>query len=144
MAHLAVYGNAYWRSTARTARSPSSGCSTPTACGPSSRTAQLRFRYTPRTGPQQMLTERRRRPRQGPVASTASSASRAVSQATRVLGLSDELVKHALAYFDTGAAGGTGRPAGVLRLGQGASDRATRSARRRWLQGGARGRTASW
>jgi phage portal protein BeeE len=38
-----------------------------------------------------------------------------------VLGLSDALVKHALSYFDSGAAGGTARPAGVLRLGEGAS-----------------------
>jgi HK97 family phage portal protein len=46
----------------------------------------------------------------------------AVSQAARVLGLSDELVKHALSYFDTGATGGTPRPAGVLRLGPEATD----------------------
>jgi HK97 family phage portal protein len=36
----------------------------------------------------------------------------AVTQASRVLGLSDELVRHALAYFESA----TPRPAGVLRL----------------------------
>jgi phage portal protein BeeE len=40
-----------------------------------------------------------------------------VSRASRVLGLSDELVKHALSYFDTGAP----TPAGVLKLAPEAS-----------------------
>jgi hypothetical protein len=40
-----------------------------------------------------------------------------VSRASRVLGLSDELVKHALSYFDTG----TPTPAGVLKLAPEAS-----------------------
>lgn len=38
-----------------------------------------------------------------------------------MLGLSDELVKHALSYFDDKAAGGTARHAGVLWMGEGAS-----------------------
>jgi HK97 family phage portal protein len=42
----------------------------------------------------------------------------AVSQASRVLGLSDELVKHALMYFESA----TPRPAGVLRLDAEASE----------------------
>jgi HK97 family phage portal protein len=41
----------------------------------------------------------------------------AVSQAARVLGLSDELVKHALGYFKVGdEIGGIHRPAGLLKV----------------------------
>jgi HK97 family phage portal protein len=50
----------------------------------------------------------------------------AVSQAARVLGLSDSLVKHAMAFFESG----TARPAGVVKIGPGASE----TARQRWIE----------
>ena len=81
---------------------------------------RLRFRYTPGRGPQRMLTTADVVMVRGLSVDGLSGLS-AVSQAAGVLGLSDELVKHALSYFDSKAAGGTARPAGVLRLGEDAS-----------------------
>ena len=104
MAHLAIYGNGYLGEVPRAAaRSSSSGCCTPSGSGPSSSGGQLRFRYSPAAPGRSSCSPTadvvhvrglsRRRPR---------SASRRSRRPRRVLGLCDELVKHALALLRHG------------------------------------------
>jgi HK97 family phage portal protein len=120
MAHLAVYGNGYLAKYRQAGEITQLGLLHPDRVRPELQDGRLRFRYTPGTGPQQLLTEADVVHVKGLSVDGLNGLS-AVSQAARLLGLSDELVKHALAYFDSKAAGGTARPAGVLRLGEGAS-----------------------
>jgi phage portal protein BeeE len=77
---------------------------------------QLRYRYDPPKGPQRMLSDADVVHVRGLSVDSLTGLS-AVSQAARVIGLSDELVKHALSYFTVRDDGGAHRPAGVLRLG---------------------------
>jgi HK97 family phage portal protein len=120
MAHLAVYGNGYLAKYRQAGEVVQLGLLHPERIRPELEGGRLRFRYTPGSGPQRMLSEADVVHVKGLSIDGLTGLS-AVSQAARVLGLSDELVKHALAYFDSKAAGGTARPAGVLRLGEGAS-----------------------
>jgi HK97 family phage portal protein len=120
MAHLAIYGNAFVAKYCQAGEIVQLGLLHPERIRPELAGGRLRFRYSPGTGPQQMLTEADVVHVKGLSVDGLTGLS-AVSQAARVLGLSDELVKHALSYFDTGAQGGTARPAGVLRLGEGSS-----------------------
>lgn len=120
LTHLAVYGNAYVAKYRTAGEIVQLGLLHPERVRPELEGGMLRFRYSPpQAGPQQLLTESDVAHVKGLSVDGLVGLS-AVSQASRVLGLSDELVKHALSYFDAGAAGGGGRPAGVLRLGQGA------------------------
>lgn len=120
MGHLAVWGNAYIAKYREAGEIAQLGLIHPDRIRPELQGGRLRFRYSPATGPQQLLTESDVVQVKGLSVDGLSGLS-AVSQASRVLGLSDELVKHALSYFDTGAQGGTARPAGILRMGDGAS-----------------------
>lgn len=121
MAHLAVYGNGYVAKYRQGGEIVQLGLLHPDRVRPELQGGQLRFRYSPPyTGPQQLLTTADVVHVKGLSVDGLTGLS-AVSQASRVLGLSDELVKHALSYFDTGAQGGTARPAGILRMGEDAS-----------------------
>jgi HK97 family phage portal protein len=120
MAHLAIYGNGYLAKYREDGEVSQLGLLHPERVRPELEGGRLRFRYTPGRGPQRMLTTADVVMVRGLSVDGLSGLS-AVSQAAGVLGLSDELVKHALSYFDSKAAGGTARPAGVLRLGEDAS-----------------------
>jgi HK97 family phage portal protein len=120
VAHLAIYGAGYIGKYRERGEIAQLGLLHPERVRPELDAGQLRFRYTPGGQPSRMLTTADVVYVKGLSIDGLNGLS-AVSQAARVLGLSDELVKHALSYFDTGASGGTARPAGVLRLGDGAS-----------------------
>ncbi len=122
MSHALCWGNAYLAKYRRADEVMQLGLLHPDRVRPELQDGVLRFRYSPpyTGGGQQLLTEADVVHVKGLSVDGLIGLS-AVQQASRVLGLSDVLVKHALAYFDTGAAGGTARPAGVLRLGEGAS-----------------------
>jgi HK97 family phage portal protein len=115
MSHLLIFGNAYIAKYRQAGEVSQLGLLDPQRVRPELENGRLRFRYSPGTGPQQMLTDADVIPIRGLSVDGLVGLS-AVSQASRVLGLSDELVKHALSYFDTGAKGGTARPAGILRV----------------------------
>jgi HK97 family phage portal protein len=116
MAHLAVYGAGYIGKYREAGEITQLGLLHPERVRPEIDAGELRFRYTPGGRPQQMLTTADVVYVKGLSVDGLNGLS-AVSQAARVIGLSDELVKHALSYFDTGAQGGTARPAGVLKVG---------------------------
>jgi len=115
MAHLAVHGNAYLGKYREQGEVRQLALLHPERVRPELKSGQPRFRYTPGTGPQQTLTQADVIHVRGLTVDGINGLS-AVQQAARVLGLSDELVKHALSYFDTKETGGTPRPAGVLRV----------------------------
>jgi HK97 family phage portal protein len=116
MSHVLCWGNAYVAKYRRGADVVGLGLLHPDRVRPELQNGQLFFRYSPNTGAQTLLTERDVVHVKGLSVDGLVGLS-AVQQCARVLGLSDELVKHALSYFDTG----TPTPAGVLRLGEGAS-----------------------
>jgi HK97 family phage portal protein len=120
MSHLAIYGNAYLAKYREQGEVTQLGLLHPERVRPELQGGQVRWRYTPGTGPQLLLTDADVIHVKGLSVDGLTGLS-AVTQAARVLGLSDELVKHALSYFDTGAQGGTARPAGILRMGPDAS-----------------------
>jgi HK97 family phage portal protein len=113
VAHLLIYGAGYLGKYREQGEITQLGLLHPERTRTELDAGQIRFRYSPGTGPQRMLTTADVVPVRGLSVDGLTGLS-AVSQAANVLGLSDELVKHALSYFDTG---GTARPAGVLRLG---------------------------
>jgi HK97 family phage portal protein len=118
MAHVLTWGNSYVAKYREQGEVTQLGLLHPERVRPELQGGQLRWRYTPGAGPQLLLTDADVIHVKGLSVDGLTGLS-AVSQAANVLGLSDELVKHALGYFDTGAMGGTARPAGVLRLGDG-------------------------
>ena len=97
MTHLAIHGNAFvakYRESGDVVQLPFS-----TREGPSrGRGGRLRFRYTPGARPQRLLSVRRDSRQRISVDGVRRYA---VSQASRVIGLSDELVKHALSFFNS-------------------------------------------
>jgi HK97 family phage portal protein len=111
MAHLLIYGNCYVGKFREAGEIVQLGLLHPERLRPERQDGRLKFRYSPPTGRQQLLTEADVVHVKGRSVDGLIGLS-AVSQAARVLGLSDELVKHALAYFESA----TPRPAGVLRL----------------------------
>jgi HK97 family phage portal protein len=118
MTHLAVYGNAYLAKYRSGGEVVQLGLLHPDRVRPELQDGRLRFRYNPpyTGGGQQLLTEADVVHVKGLSVDGLVGLS-AVSQASRVLGLSDELIKHALSFFDQGA----GAPAGVLRMSSDAS-----------------------
>ena len=120
MSHLAIWGNGYVAKYRSAGEITQVGLLAPDRIRPELEGGQLRYRYSPPTGNQQMLTTADVVQVKG-LSTDGLTGLTAVAQASRVLGLSDELVKHALSYFDSKAAGGTARPAGILRMGEGAS-----------------------
>jgi HK97 family phage portal protein len=128
MAHLAVYGAAYIGKYREQGEIVQLALLHPERVRPEREAGQVRFRYNPGGGPQRMLTDADVVYVRGLSVDGLNGLS-AVQQAARVLGLSDELVKHALSYFDTGAVGGTPRPAGVLRISEDYASSERQSAR---------------
>jgi HK97 family phage portal protein len=117
MTHLAVYGNGYIAKFRSAGETVQLGLIHPDRIRPELQGGQLRFRYSPTTGGQQLLTEADVVHVKGLSVDGLTGLS-AVSQASRVLGLSDELVKHAVGFFEQGK----GRPIGVLKLDPNASE----------------------
>ena len=112
MAHLAIYGAAYMGKYREQGEITQLGLLHPERVRPEIDAGKLRFRYTPGTGGQQLLTTADVVYVKGLSVDGLNGLS-AVSKAARVLNLSDELVKHALRYFESDVP----HPAGVLRLG---------------------------
>jgi HK97 family phage portal protein len=112
MTHLAVWGNAYLAKFREQGEVKQLGLLHPDRVRPELVDGQLRFRYDPPKGPQLLLTEADMIQIKGLSVDGVTGLS-AVTQAARVLGLSDSLVKHAMSFFEAT----TQRPAGVLRLG---------------------------
>jgi Phage portal protein len=122
MAHEVVYGAAYLAKYRQQGEIAQLGLLHPEQVWPELKNGRLRFRYDPGSGPQRLLTEAYVTYIRGLSMDGVHGLS-AVSQASRVLGLSDELVKHALAYFgyETGGVGDSmgafrPQPAGLLRV----------------------------
>jgi HK97 family phage portal protein len=114
MVHVVVWGNAFLAKYRRQGEVVQLGLLHPDRVRPEIVNGELRFRYDPPRGPQQVLTEADVVHVKGLSVDGVSGLS-AVGQAAKVLGLSDSLVKHALAFFQTD----TPRPMGVLRFGHG-------------------------
>jgi HK97 family phage portal protein len=112
MCHLAVWGAAYLAKFREQGEVTQLALIHPDRIRPELVDGQLRFRYTPGSGPQRLLTAADIVHIKGLSVDSLNGLS-AVSQAARVLGLSDSLVKHAMSFFEAK----TTRPAGVLRLG---------------------------
>ncbi len=100
MTHLAICGNAYLAKYRSGGEIVQLGLLHPDRVRPELQGGQLRFRYSPpyTRGPQQLLTEADVVHVKGLTVDGLVGLS-AVSQASRVLGLSDELVKHALSLL---------------------------------------------
>ena len=111
MGHLLIWGNAYVAKYRSGGEISQIGLLAPDRVRPELESGQLRYRYTPPTGAQQMLTTADVVHVKG-LSTDGLTGLSAVSQASRVLGLSDELIKHALAFFNSGAT----RPGGILKL----------------------------
>jgi HK97 family phage portal protein len=111
MAHLAVYGNGYIAKYREGGEITQLGLLHPDRIRPELEGGVLRFRYTPGGSAQRMLTTSDVTMVRG-LSMDGLTGLSAVSQAARVIGLSDELVRHALAFFERG----TERPAGVLQV----------------------------
>jgi HK97 family phage portal protein len=118
MAHLLLHGAAYLGKYREQGEVAQLGLLHPEQVWPELENGQLRFRYDPGSSPQQMLTEADVTYIKGLSVDGVHGLS-AVSQASRVLGLSDELVKHALSYFQVSDSGGVPRPAGLLKVAPG-------------------------
>jgi HK97 family phage portal protein len=116
MAHVLIWGGAFLAKYREAGEVTELGLLNPDRVRPELKDGRLRWRYDPDAGPQLLLTEADVVHVKGLSVDGLNGLS-AVSQASRVLGLSDELVKHALSYFTVRDDGGAHRPAGVLRLG---------------------------
>jgi HK97 family phage portal protein len=125
MAHLAIYGNCYVaKYRAAAGEVTQLALLHPERVKPELEEGQLRWRYTPGKGPQMMLTEADLIHVRGLSIDGLNGLS-AVTQAANVLGLSDELVKHALSYFEVGdQLAGVPRPAGLLKVNPDMSEEA--------------------
>lgn len=116
MSHLAVWGNGYLAKYRSGDEIVQIGTLPPERVQPEVVGGRARYRYSPPRGPQQVLTEADVVHVKGLAVDGVTGLS-AVQQAARVIGLSDELVRHALAFFERG----TERPAGVLQVPPGMS-----------------------
>jgi HK97 family phage portal protein len=116
MSHLAIWGNAYLAKFRSGGAIVQLGLLEPDRVRPELEGGELRFRYSPTTGSPRMLTERDVVHVKG-LSTDGVLGLSAVTQAARVLGLSDELVKHAVAYFQSDLP----HPSGILNLGPDAS-----------------------
>jgi HK97 family phage portal protein len=111
LTHLAIYGNAYLGKYREAGEIVQLGTIHPDRVRPEIQGGELRFRYSPERGGQRLLTTADVVYVKGLSVDGLTGLS-AVSQAARVIGLSDALVRHALAFFEQGK----GRPIGVLKL----------------------------
>jgi HK97 family phage portal protein len=112
MCHLAIFGAGYIGKFREAGEVSQLSLLHPDRIRPELIDGRLRFRYTPAGGPSRLLTEADVTYVKGLSVDGLNGLS-AVSQAARVLGLSDSLVKHAMAFFEAR----TPRPEGVLRIG---------------------------
>jgi HK97 family phage portal protein len=112
MCHVLIWGSAYLAKYRQQGEVGQLGLLHPDRVRPELIDGELRFRYDPPKGPQLLLTEADVVHIKGLSVDGVTGLS-AVTQATKVLGLSDSLVKHAMSFFQSD----TPRPAGVLRLG---------------------------
>jgi HK97 family phage portal protein len=118
MSHLLIWGNAYvakYRDA--NGEIAAIGLLLPDRVRPELNGGRVRWRFSPPTGRQQLLTEADVVHVRG-LSTDGLIGLSAVSQASRVLGLSDELVKHALEFFEQGR----GLPAGVFKMPEGSSE----------------------
>jgi HK97 family phage portal protein len=122
MAHLAVYGNGYVAKYRESGEVTQLGLLHPEMVRPELEGGVVRFRYTSGAG-QRMLTTADVVHVKGLSIDGLNGLS-AVQQAARVLGLSDELVKHAMAFFERGSA----LPTGVFKMPPGSSNEARHAA----------------
>ena len=110
MSHVLIWGNAYIGKYRQGGTITELGLLDPERCRPELQSGQLRYRYSPGNGPQRLLTTADVIHVRGLSVDSLNGLS-AVSQASRVIGLSDQLVRHALQFFSAGA-----RPSGVLKV----------------------------
>jgi HK97 family phage portal protein len=125
MAHLAIWGNAYIGKYREQGEVAQLNLLAPERVRPEIIDGRLVYRYSSGTIPERLLSEADVVHVKGLSVDGLTGLS-AVSQAARVLGLSDELVKHALSFFEKGKV----RPLGVLRMPPDASE----NARQRMLE----------
>jgi HK97 family phage portal protein len=111
IAHVLVWGSAYLAKYREAGEVTELGLLNPDRVRPELKDGRLRWRYDPDAGPQMLLTEADVVHVKGLSVDGLNGLS-AVSQASRVLGLSDELVKHALSYFTIRDDGGPIAPPG--------------------------------
>jgi HK97 family phage portal protein len=130
MAHMVVFGAAFLGKYRRGGEIVELSPLHPEMIRPELEGGRLLFRYSPGTGPQQMLTERDVTWIKA-MSLDGMSGTSPVVNASRVLALSDELVRHALSYFQVSDAGGVPRPAGVLKVNPGMGE----TGRQRELEG---------
>jgi HK97 family phage portal protein len=116
MVHLATWGVAYVGKFSDGQQITQLACLHPDRVRAELDGGQVRFRYTGPDGQQRLLDERDVVYIRG-LSVDGVCALSPVTQAFRVLGLSDQLVRHAMTFFDTPADGATARPAGILKLG---------------------------
>jgi HK97 family phage portal protein len=100
MSHVLVWGSAFLAKFRRQGEVSQLGLLHPDRVRPELQNGELRFRYDPPKGPQQLLTEADVIHIRGLSVDGVTGLS-AVSQAAKVLGLSDSLVKHAMGYFES-------------------------------------------
>jgi HK97 family phage portal protein len=115
MAHLVIHGAGYVGKFRQQGEVTQLGPLHPERVRPELDGGRLRFRYSPGTTAQQMLSEADLVYVRGLSVDGLHGLS-VVQQAADVLGLSRELIKHALSYFQVVDAGGVPRPAGVLSI----------------------------
>ena len=115
MAHLLIWGAGYVAKFRQGDEITQIGLIHPEQIRPEVENGQLRFRYTPGGAAPRFLYESDLVFIRGFTADGVIGLS-PVSQAADVLGLSRELVKHALSYFTVSDAGGIPRPAGLLKV----------------------------
>jgi phage portal protein BeeE len=115
MAHLVIWGAGYLGKYRQQGEVTQLGPLHPELVRPELDGGRLRFRYSPGTTDQRLLTERDLTYVRGLSVDGLHGLS-VVQHAADVLGLSRELVKHALSYFQVVDTGGVPRPAGVLEV----------------------------
>jgi HK97 family phage portal protein len=125
MVHLLLHGSGYIAKYGQGGEIVELDLIHPDRIRPERQGLQLRYRYNPPKGPQRMLTPADVCHVKGLSVDGLTGLS-AVTQAARVLGLSDKLVRHALSFFEKGAT----RPAAIFRM---APD-ATEEQRKRWQE----------
>ena len=135
MAHLLLHGNAYLAKYRDQGEVRQLALLDPERVRPELAGGQVRYRYDPPSGPQQMLTTSDVVHVRGLSVDGLNGLS-AVQQAGRVLGLSDELVKHAVSFFERGG----GLPTAVFKMPPDAStasqEPATESLRNKMIERG--------
>ncbi|MGZ6670799.1 MAG: phage portal protein [Solirubrobacteraceae bacterium] len=117
MCHLAIWGNGYVAKFRQQGEVVQLGLLHPERVRPELQGGQMRWRYSPGVGPDQLLTDADLVHVKGLTVDGLLGLS-AVTQAGRVLGLSDELVKHALDYFEQGG----GLPSATFKMPLGSSE----------------------